>query len=311
MEGIDKQIETIKEKLALKRIIEERIEKIELDIRMLSQKYNRQLAIVYKEYEDIENLEEKSTSFLFNRFLNDKQQQLEKERQEYLMAVLLLQNIKDEEKIIQYEKDLLLKKLEIITETEEDLCDLLELKETKLHLKSGAMSETLNRFNRSIDIQKAHQLKITQSKELCETIKVEMKSIFSNLKKVAHWGYFAAGGAGSESSYQKRKYIDNNRQIIAKVNTLLTRLTQDLDSIYSRHTINVHIQDYENFVSIFYDHLITDWILQRKMVNAIQNISQNIDKLQTTTLMLEAEFEKCETIILKIKEEKRLYLLNL
>jgi hypothetical protein len=311
MEELEAKIEIIQNKLRLKEMIKKRFHFLDEELKLLNQKHNRQLAIVYKEYEDIEQLEEKSTSFLFSNFLKDKDKQLEKERQEYLMAVLMLRHIKDEIDVLEYEKNVLKNKYENISPEEEDLQELLALKEEKLKLMGDPSSNIISIFNRKIETETQRINHIEDAIICCENTIKEMNSILYNLKKVSHWGHFTAGGAGVASSFEKRKYIDNNRLIIPKINLLLKNLQNELENIYPDRKLNITIQDFQNFVEIFYDHLITDWILQRKMVNAIQNISQNIDKLKTTILMLSSEKEKSDTRIYKLKDEKQLYLLNL
>ena len=58
MKELEAKIEIIQNKLRLKEMIKKRFHFLDEELKLLNQKHNRQLAIVYKEYEDIEQLEE-------------------------------------------------------------------------------------------------------------------------------------------------------------------------------------------------------------------------------------------------------------
>ncbi len=311
MHELEVKISEIKEKLHLKEMLRHRIEEVNENLDKLEKRLTRQYAIVNREYQDINLLEEKSTSNIFFRLMNNIEEQLEKERQEYLMAVLLYNNISEEITVLKYEKTLLENKFNNIQVSTSELENLLKIKEQKLHFTSHASLDTLKNFNRQIDNLKSRSLEIDEALSCCDEVRFHMESIYNNLKKVSHWGVMTAGTAGTGSTYKKIKYIDENRKLIAKVNTLINKLYNEIADVYPEPKIQLHIQDYHTFVELFYDHMITDWILRRKMNNALQNIHQNMDKLSATSLMLSAEKSKGEEKIATLVEEKRMFLLSL
>jgi len=77
--------------------------------------------VVQKEERDVEELENLSWQSLFHRVLGNKHEQLEKERQEYLMAFLKYERCDNEIATLEYEQKIVEKKLSQSVNAEAEL----------------------------------------------------------------------------------------------------------------------------------------------------------------------------------------------
>ena len=85
-----------------------------------------------KEFKDIERLEKLSVKGLFHQVLGSKEEQIEKERQEYLQASLKYDEAKKSTKLLEYERDLLEKKVQDLPALQNRLDQLIKQREKDL-----------------------------------------------------------------------------------------------------------------------------------------------------------------------------------
>lgn len=80
------------------------IEKVNREVQTLEQQMR-------KEFEDIENLEKLGMKALFYKVLGSQEEQLEKERQEYLQASLKYDQVRKNLELLEFEYNILKKKI--------------------------------------------------------------------------------------------------------------------------------------------------------------------------------------------------------
>ncbi|HRX27946.1 MAG TPA: hypothetical protein P5235_01065 [Saprospiraceae bacterium] len=310
MSELEEEIEIILSQKTLKAKVKRRFNFIEKKLTEVVQKIEQQRKIVHKEYYDITVLESNTISSIFYKWFNDLELQLEKERQEYLMAILLLNSLEEEEKILTYESKILSEKYKSINVDENRLSELYKIKERKILYSGGEQKEIIKEKNHQIDNLNSRNREIMEAINATNETLAIFEKIHHYLNLVNDWGYMDSGGSGSNSSYKKLRFIDVNRKLILEAQHSMEILAKELEDLYTRPVIHLSIKDFDGFISIFYRHLITDWILRRKMNNAINSIIQNIDSLTTLNMMLHAEKNKNIKEIEKLKKQKEKLLMK-
>lgn len=310
MSELEEEIEIILSQKTLKAKVKRRFNFIEKKLTEVVQKIEQQRKIVHKEYYDITVLESNTISSIFYKWFNDLELQLEKERQEYLMAILLLNSLEEEEKILSYESKILSEKYKSINVDENRLSELYKIKERKILYSGGEQKEIIKEKNHQIDNLNSRNREIMEAINATNETLAVFEKIHHYLNLVNDWGYMDSGGSGSNSSYKKLRFIDVNRKLILEAQHSMEILAKELEDLYTRPVIHLNIKDFDGFISIFYRHLITDWILRRKMNNAINSIIQNIDSLTTLNMMLHAEKNKNIKEIERLKKQKEKLLMK-
>lgn len=107
------------------------IEKVNREVQTLEQQMR-------KEFEDIENLEKLGMKALFYKVLGSQEEQLEKERQEYLQASLKYDQVRKNLELLEFEYNILKKKSGNLATIEQKLNDLSVRQEKELINMPGA-----------------------------------------------------------------------------------------------------------------------------------------------------------------------------
>ena len=259
-----------------------------------------------KEHQDVLKLEKTSSISLFRNILGNSKEQLEKERQEYLQAVLEYNSIANEINLLRYEQELLTKKLKDTTELDRQLEYYLKIKEQKLLVNNAEQAKQIKVFNKEIDHLRTFKRELMEAKQVALAVDKILGKAFSKLKKIKNFQYTQMGGTGRYSSYAKKSYIDGAIKDASEINFFLTKLDKELSDIYTQYTF-FSIYKYQNFVDSFYDHLITDWVLQSRLKNAMNCLQSADDQIKRIIATLDNDMSKTDlSINTKIAEKREL-----
>lgn len=108
--------------------------------------------LVDKEFSDVQKLEKTATSFLYKKFLGDIDQKLDEEREEYLIAILKYDDLANKIKLLEFEKEILEKKIELKDQVYTDIQTLIIA--TKSTQEKHHLSDTLIQFENKITQKK-------------------------------------------------------------------------------------------------------------------------------------------------------------
>lgn len=300
---------------------DKKIEKLELVIRAEEKRETRlgiikhELDLYYKDHTlshkrlqkeklDVEVLEERSLTSLFAEILGNKEEQLQKERQEYLQEVLHHNALVDEIEILKYEEKILKEKsIGNVMPVKKQLQLLLDSKEKLLSEDPKHKSE-LRKYNSRMRSLVFKMRDIEEAIAEGKALELKFTSILNNIKNVKKWGAYRMHGKGRYSSYNKKSFIDKANKDAIMINVQIKKFGKELSDIHPDINVNMSMKYYENFVDHFYDNLITDWIIQKKISTAFNSMSQMMDKLKRILLMLNKELADFHHTQKEINDEK-------
>ena len=272
------------------KIIDSEINIVEHDIRVQGKKMNDEL-------EDVERLEKNGISSLFKKILGDHEQQLEKERQEYLQEVLSYNSLIDELDVLKYEKGL----LDVKVGRKNEIVVLHKLliadKERTIKLSYPKISDELKKIDNLIAV--SNQL-INETEEAIESGNDVLKHLdlmIQNLKYVKQWGLYKMQGKGKYSSYEKKGYVDKAQKLVGVVQVKFNIFEKELQDLYPDYDLNIDNYHFKAFVDNFYDGLITDWIIVKKLQVALNGTVAATHKVNRLLSMLLAEKSKIQTTL--------------
>ncbi len=245
-----------------------------------------------KEFADVEKLEGLTLTALFQTILGSKEQQLEKERQEYLRAKLNYDECDNAIAALIFQNSKLRNQLKEFDSVELDYRLLLKEKEDYL----------LNQPN-SADAQKLFQLseqiadKNSELKELSEAIQAgkilinEVIKTINSLQKAKNWGTWDMIGGGIIATSIKHSHIDASRNASHKVQQAIRNFERELRDVNIQTNISTDISSFLTFADYFFDGLITDWIVQDKIKNALNRAYYLRDYVQNLLWKLENDYK--------------------
>jgi len=245
--------------------------------------------ILKKEEADVNKLESMSVNALFRLFLKSKEEQLEIEQQEYVVAAMKYNECLDSLQLIEYEIDVLERLIDETDELESRHDALMAKKELALKSEYPAVATMLSNLDYKSTLRRLELREINEALVAGEKARVKLIEILKLLEKVEGWG--AWGATQYTSKYTKTPFVDRARKTAVEARMLLRRFEQELKDVFK----NLHVRDdftldaFDHFLSIFYDNLITDWIVQNNLRHTQNSLSGTFAKVDRLIASLEHE----------------------
>lgn len=247
-----------------------------------------------KEERDVEQLEGKSIKKLFHNVLGNKEQQLDKERQEYLDASLLYNTCIESIELLEFEIQVLSDKVTRIPGIEKDIKGLKEARTQEiLHGNQDSVQQALQKvlvdLDNCIHDRQEHLEALSAGKKALS----ELNIVANHLKKAKDWGEWDMMDKRRNSSYMKYSAIDRARSHIPRAQMNLNVFKRELlDVGMSESTLVVSIEDFGGFTNVFFDNIITDWIMQQKLTKSINSISRSMQIIHEALVYLDNKLEE-------------------
>ena len=122
-----------------------------------------------------------------------------------------------------------------------------------------------------------------------------LEKMLTFLQQAKNWGNWDMMGKGRMASYNKHDAIDRARDSAYQAKHLLNRFQQDLYSLGAgSFSFDVTMESLSSFTDIFFDNLISDWIMQQKVKNALSNVFSVRDKVNRILQSLESDLLKID-----------------
>ena len=265
-------------------------------------KYDQKLT---NELKDIEKLEENSVKSLFHSVLGNKVQQLEKERQEYLETSLKFKEYSKRLQILEFEREILQKKVKDINNIKSKLQDLKNRRKEEILSSSDSqvklsLEGILVNFDESTTIKKELYEAIVEGENCIKLLNV----VISYLKKARDWGKWDNPN-NRRGAYMKNRSIDNAVQNLSKAQVSLDRFSKELSDLGDNYIrFDLSKSQFGQFTDFFFDNLISDWIVQQKIKSTINSVEAIIDKIQRILFGLKDENMKNNNKLVELTHAK-------
>ena len=244
---------------------------------------------------------------LFHQVLGSKEEQIEKERQEYLQASLKYDEAKKSLELLEYERSLLEGKTKKLPQLQAKLDRLMKLREKSLIESDSEAGRKILELLLILDTNREFIGNVQQvGKTGREAISL-LDQMAGHLRQAKNWGQWDMAGRQRGASYMKHSAIDKARDLAYHAKHLLARFESDLKHIYGaqRFNLNIEFDAYSRFTDIFFDNLISDWIVQQKIQNALSNVLSVRDKITRILQSLDGEITKAEEKISSLESQRR------
>jgi len=258
-----------------------------------------------KEHADVTELENMSLKSVFRKILGDKETQLEKERQEYLHAFMKYESYKKSLDILQYERDILQEKVANAKDVSEQIKKQLALRKKEILLNGSTAGKKINSLESEINTQYYIRKECIEAVEVGNSAVGMMEEMIQNLKAAHNWGQWSTRGKGRAiNSIIKMASIDKAKKISHQAQHLLRVFSKELADIHGQQKFDLsfNIDGFNSFLDVFFDNLISDWVVQRNIAAALSSVSSTQSKVKRIVYSLEVDIKKAEADILQREE---------
>ncbi len=262
-----------------------------------------------KEQRDVETLESEGLTTMFRKFLGDREEKLEKEREEYLRASLRFNELFKSLELIRFELDLLSRKEQsqetvarrvetLIAYREKELMDL----DPKVALVLKGINQQTDKLHKySVEVEEAHAAGM-KALEL-------VRGTEHNLIEAQLMGQRDMWGSKYHGTgHRKHDAIDRARDLAYRSRHELIRFGNELQDVFKgmQLDVNMNIEDFGRFTDIFFDNLITDYLIQQKISKSLVNVNGTRQRLDHIMQSLDNERGVIRDKLDKLEMERKM-----
>lgn len=100
------------------------------------------------------------------------------------------------------------------------------------------------------------------------------------LKSAGNWGVVDLLGGGFFSTLMKHGKMDHAQDELFEAKTALRRFATELQDIRQIEDIHLEVDDFLTFADFFFDGVIADWLMQKRIDEAKQQVTDAIIKVR-------------------------------
>jgi len=148
-------------------------------------------------------------------------------------------------------------------------------------------------------------------KECLEAIEVGnssisvMEDMIQSLKTARNWGSWSVGSRGVNiNEFVRAANVDKAKKLSHQAQQLLRVFNKELSDIYGQQNFNLNFDfnGFNSFLNIFFDSLISDWVVNRKIASALNSVVATQAKVKRIVYSLDVDIKKAEEGILRREE---------
>ena len=304
LKELSARLARIVEQKRLKQKLERDLYAVETELQDKSARFASLSLQLDKEKVDVEKLEHMSLTTLFYSVLGNREQQLEKERQELLSAQLAYQQTKHQVKFLEQERISLMQQLAGLADIESEYEILLSEKEHLLRQSNQIVANELIELSEQIANLNSEVKEITEAITAGNSVISGLEQIIESLESAKNWGTWDMLGGGFVATAIKHSEVDEARNGINDVQAKMSQLTRELADVRKGIELQIDFTEFESFADFFLDGLIFDWIVQSKIVDSLEQSKKAKDIVAQAVKELEGLIEIAQNKNSDLKEKR-------
>lgn len=281
-------------------------------IQTMKQELSDKTMELSKELDDIEKLERINVTSLFHKVLGNKEEQLEKERQEYLTLAMKIKELKQTLELSEYEASIVEKKAMNSEALKMELESLKKQREQEIlsdHSESArpALLQTVS------DIDQLHKFRAELNEAQIEGEKARntVSEVSQFLTEAIRHGEWDMATNNTFHDHNKHRALDRATNAVYRTQQALQLFNKELYDVgMSDDSLSFDSETFSKFPDFFLDNLISDWIMQRKIKNSL-SISQSLQyRIEYLIEKVQKEDAACNTRINDLLGVKEAIIMN-
>lgn len=284
---INEKLIKLKEEIVLKKILDKKLKNLSLQLEKDKSELYELEVNLKKEYKDVEKLKKLSFASILATVMSNKDEKLEKEQQEYIMAKIKYDEFSSKVELLKENIESIKFRLETLKYCENEYKALLNKKLELIKLygdqdKKVKLSKIEEEIEKMLLEKKEIEEAESAGKDLLRTANLAKDS----LNSAKNWGIFDIAGGDMLSSIAKHNKINEAEAQFRRVSTLINRFNKELGDIqfeglsFSTTTIAF---------DIFFDNIFTDFSVQNKINSSLDNIRNLIRRVEEVLATLNSK----------------------
>ena len=267
---LNEELSELNGRLARANGLERRLDDLRAQYEERKARVEETARLLTKEREDVEKLEKGGLRALLLSLTGDREVRLSQERREELAARLQYdQARRDAEDLEERIRDLLQEREElraIRTQLEALLGEKAEL--------GGTGGTRLAELDRALDALAAQRREVGEALHAGRQAEQALSGVLDSLDSAESWGTWDMLGGGLFTTMAKHGHIDDARAGIDHAQRALSRFRTELADVRDMELPQVQIGEFATFADYFFDGFFMDWMVQSKIQDAQEGVSE-------------------------------------
>lgn len=304
------QLIKVRENIRILEKLTKELEKVEQEQTALTLQENKYYKKLLEEKVDVEKLEGFSIAGVFTTLIGKKEEKLTKEKREVLEAQLQYQEAKQAKAETDQELQQVKEKIAVLGDPKLEYDQLLKAKQRELLAKPSQIGEELLVLNDTIADLKADKREIEEAYTAGRQANDALSRALTSLEKAKNWGTVDMFGGGLISTSIKHSNMDDARAEVHRAQSLLKKFTRELEDIGQQFQADLSISGGLTFMDYFFDGIISDWFVQDKIHNSIEQVEDIFRQTTRTMSQLQKLLTEINDTLIKANHKWEKYMLT-
>lgn len=249
---------------------------------------------VDEESEDIDALNKTGIKSIFYKILGSKEEQLEKERQELLQVNLEYDEVRKSLELLEYERNILEGKVGELPAAEKHHQRLLKRREEEILDSNPVLAKQIYSIDHEIDLRRKMIFEMQEALNVGADALKLLDNVMNKLQQAQNWGQWNNRRRGMIN--MSARYMDHAKDAAYRARISLQQFERELKDVYGAQNFNLNFrfESSSSFVDVFFDNLITDWVVHQKIQNTFASVRSVRDRTYRLASTLQNEVPKVE-----------------
>lgn len=261
-----------------------------------------------KEALDVKKLEGLTLTALFHSVLRNKDEQLDKEKQELLLAKLKYDECYNsvtslKETISKYEAS-----LNELSDSQKEYEALIEEKKKLIFNINDKNKLQLINISEELATIQCNIKELEEALTAGDAVYLELQNVISSLESAENWGTWDMIGGGLWATASKHSKIDEANVHAFVAQNLINKFQTELKDVNIGADITLNIGGFDTFADYFFDGLISDWVVQSQIEESLNNVVDVANNIHVITNRLTSSLNNMKKQDKTKREELALFI---
>lgn len=302
-EDLNKELSEVKEKIRENQRLSLRLKELKKELENERKKQIDLKHVLDKEYKDVKKLESLSIGGLIYTLIGQKEEKIEKEKEEYILAKVRY----DEESTVVSSLEIDIKQIEDRLKSfeglEERYDSIIKKKEENILINQPENRIKLKKIEEKILDCKADIKELKEAIYAGYSLLEVIRKLVNSLESAANWGTLDMIGGGMLSTAIKHSHIDEAKSHSYEVKEYMKRFQRELKDVDRELNLDVSIGSFATFADYFFDGFFVDWYVQSSIREALNNAVSLTRSVESIVNRLGEEKVNSEEKITQLKIE--------
>lgn len=302
---INQQIARLQQQIQDKKTYRTHLDHIQMRIRELRRQCLELEERLEKEETDVAKLKGVSFKNLLHTALGNKDEKLQKERNEALSAKYVFEQTKDTLRAYLQEEAEFKDKLSGIGQPQAHLDELIRKKEAMLNTMPHSQQARLQTLNEQIQTTEKQKYELHEAYKVGQQVVSALEQIDESFRKAEDWGGIDTFGGGIVASSIKSDHISSARHFIMQNRALFERYQKELTDVHlDLNGMILEFTTWDHWAETFFDNIFTDWETQGRIEESRRVVNQNLKEVKKTQLILWTKLEDVSNALEDLAEQR-------